>query len=222
MRQMKKKKKAICICRPANGPLTETPCLRSSKQSLQYFPSVMFLKKFKSRLGRHSKSSKIDSAGTEELHNQPAVARPSPAPLASAGSVDGLCTRPDDERPNEIPSPPNLWQTAFSQLEDDKKRLLTIGLTNEKNVHWDKDTASLNVENALNGVIDTVQEQFEIRRLKNDNRLHKVAKQILEAALNIRQSIGAVVACDSTGHASTAWSIVSLGLMVCGVYMMTT
>lgn len=181
----------------------------------------MFLKKFKSRLGRQSRPSEIDSAGTEELHNQPAVASPSPAPSASAGPVEGPRTRSADERPNETPAPPNLWQTAFSQLEDNKKRLLTIGLANEKNVHCNKDMTSLNIEDALNGVIDTVQDQCEIRRLKNDNRLHKVAKQILESVLTLQKSIGASVACDPTGHASTAWSIVSLGLMVCGVYMTT-
>lgn len=218
---MRQIKKAISICRPANDLLTETPCLHSFKQPAQHFPSVMFLKEFRSRLGRHSKPGKINSAGTEEIHNQPAVTSPSPAPSASAGPVEGLRTRSGDERPNETPCPPNLWQAAFSQLEDDKQRLLTIGLPNEKNAHCGRDTTSLNIENALNGVIETVQKQCEMRRLKSDNRLHKVARHILDAALILRNNIGAVVACDPTGHASPAWSIVSLGLMVCGVYMTT-
>lgn len=179
-----------------------------------------FLKAFETRLRRHSKPSKIDSDGTEELHNQPTLDSPSPAPPASAISVEWPYTRPNDERPKETPFPPNLWQAAFSQLEDDKKRLLTTGLPTE-NVNRGSDTAPPNIEIALDTVIETVQEQYEIRRLKNDNGLYKMAKQIFEAASSLRQSISAVVACDPTGHASTAWSIVSVGLMVCGTLMTT-
>lgn len=174
-------------------------------------------KKFKHSLRRHLKPSKIGSAGAEELHDQPTLASPSPALPASAIPVEGPHTRPNDGEPGEISFPPNLWQAAFSQLKDPgKQHLLMAGLPIE-NVHRAGDTTSPKIEIALHSVIETVQEQYEIRSLKNDNRLYKTAKQILDAALSLRQSISAVVACDPTGHASTAWSIVSLGLMVCGL-----
>lgn len=220
--------KAIFVCCPAksnNDLLTETPCLTmlpvSLSQSVQHFPSMMSpsaFEKFNRRLRRHLKPSKIGSTGAEKLHDLPTLATPSPALPASANPVEGPHTRPNDERPNETPFPPNLWQAAFSQLKEDKQLLLRTGLTNES-VHCDRDTTSPKIEIALHSVIETVQEQYETRSLKNDNRLYKTAKQILDAALSLQQSISAVVACDPTGHVSTAWSIVSLGLMVCGVHM---
>ena len=174
-------------------------------------------KKLKTHLRRHKKHSKIDDAGTEELHDQSILATPSPALPASANPIKPY-TRRNDEKPSETPFPPDLWQAAFSQLEKDKQLLLRTRLTNESD-HCDNYTTSPNIEIALDCVIETVRQQYETRSLKSDNRLYKTAKQILDAALGLRQSISAVVACDPTGHAFTAWSIMSLGLMVCVVHI---
>lgn len=188
--------------------------------------SYRFFKKVKSGFKRQSKPSEVGSAGTEEAPNKsvlgalsPAPSEPSSLPVSStqsAPSASGIPT--DDETPHEqkpVQKHPslNVWQDAFSQLDTDKQNLLLLGLEKEGKDH-DKEMTSAKIEIALQSVIETVQQQHEIRTLKNDNKVHKAAKEILGAASSLREVIGAAVACDPTGHASTAWTIISLGLKV--------
>lgn len=186
-----------------------------------------FFEKFKRRL----KPSETGSAGTEEVPNHSAQATLSPAssepsssepsskpvlPIQSAPSTSVLPAYdeiPHDQKPVQKDPPLNIWQDAFNQLDTDKQNLLMLGLGKEEKDH-DKDMTSAKIELALQSVIETVQQQHEIRTLKNDNKVHKAASEILSAASSLREVIGAAVACDPTGHASTAWTVISLGLKV--------
>ncbi|OJJ29741.1 hypothetical protein ASPWEDRAFT_32979 [Aspergillus wentii DTO 134E9] len=161
---------------------------------------------------RRSKPGK--EGATEKLHpSQPGSQSPSPSVTVSANSVR------DSDKPNTKPEeeyhPPDLWQAAYDQLEEDKRLILEIGHP-DINVSNEDDAASSKLEVILGGVIETVQKQHEIRELKRENstQVRKHAGTILNAAFILQDSISKVVGCDPTGHASTAWAVVSLGLMM--------
>lgn len=72
------------------------------------------------------------------------------------------------------------------------------------------------VYKTLDEVIQTVKAQYQIRMSKReDSKLRDAANKILTATLSCKDIISAIVALDPTGHASSAWTVVSLGLTVC-------
>ncbi|PYI03550.1 WD40 repeat-like protein [Aspergillus sclerotiicarbonarius CBS 121057] len=107
---------------------------------------------------------------------------------------------------------PSLWQGAFSRLPLEDQRVLMPDSTTHA-IGQDPKVSST-MEDVLKGVINTVRAQHEIRSLKNDNCLQEGARKILNAALAAQGSISALVACDPTGHASSAWTVISLGLKI--------
>lgn len=111
--------------------------------------------------------------------------------------------------------PPNIWQAAFDQLDEKQKRnLMTNKSTSDTSGNDEAPTSD--IESVLDTVIDTVKKQHEIRRLKREDRwLGDGPQKVLSAVLALQANISAVVACDPTGHASSAWTVVSLGLTVC-------
>lgn len=206
-------------------------------QYLQYSTrDVSFrLTKVTRRFKRHFRPG-----GAKELHDEPPPVILSPAQPTSTDSVDksdtspgdvnldGISpddtspgdtnpdnTSPEDGGPGEINLSRGLWQAAFGQLKDPgRKQLLTIQL---EDIRHEK--VQPTYITALDSVIGTVQNQYKTRSLKDDKKIGKAAKQILNAALGIQQYVNAIVACDPSGYASTAWSVVSLGFMVCGLLM---
>lgn len=117
--------------------------------------------------------------------------------------------------------PEDLWQAAFDQL-DKKERLIlqqgnTSALTNQNGENHSGTTG------LVNEVIEKTKEQYEeyLRggiKIKNstgeDIDLRKVSRNIIDAALSFKEIISAVVSFDPTGHAASAWAVVSLGLTV--------
>ncbi|GKZ39891.1 hypothetical protein AbraIFM66950_001488, partial [Aspergillus brasiliensis] len=107
---------------------------------------------------------------------------------------------------------PGLWEEAFSQLER-KDQLVLMSNSSSDATDNDKLTSS-GLEAALGKVIETVKTQCEIRKLKNDTHIKEGSRKILNAALALQSNISALVACDPTGHASSAWAVISLGLTI--------
>lgn len=178
--------------------------------------SSFHFKKVTHRLKRYFRPGETGRSEADELHNKPTPANPSPAQPASATEVTmtPITPTPGDGATGEIKISRDLWQIAFDQLKDPGRRdLLTAQLQGIR--HAEEQPT---YKTALDSVIETVQDQYEIRNLKNDKKIRKAAKQILNATLGIQQYANAIVPCDSSGYAYTAWSVVSLGFMVCGLF----
>jgi hypothetical protein len=93
----------------------------------------------------------------------------------------------------------NLWEAAYSQLDHDEKVRLTQTLAgNERSL-----------QNILQDMTDSAREKST-----EMCQTQKLASSILGAVLSVQKLVGALAACDPTGHAACAWSIVSVGLQV--------
>lgn len=109
----------------------------------------------------------------------------------------------------------DLWKSAFDLLSREERNALQTNLVSSST------TAT------LNDVIETTREKYEIYQEKGGIRIRKstgeevnirkISKKIINATLSFKEVISAGVACDPTGHAASAWAIVSLGLTVCVV-----
>ncbi|OGM50248.1 hypothetical protein ABOM_001042 [Aspergillus bombycis] len=121
-------------------------------------------------------------------------------------------TPADDEAIDRSDKPGNadLWQRAFDELNAALKRQL----------HEDE---AKSPENTIKEVIDKTRENFEEYqngglKFKKHNgeevNVRDVAKKILNSAIHYSEIIKGIAAFDPTNHASSAWTIVSLGLMM--------
>ncbi|KAB8230209.1 WD40 repeat domain-containing protein [Aspergillus alliaceus] len=63
---------------------------------------------------------------------------------------------------------------------------------------------------ALSGVVETVKIQYEIDQEKS--KIREPAQKIVKAVLSFQDFIKAAVAFDPTGHATSVWAVISLGL----------
>lgn len=115
------------------------------------------------------------------------------------------------EENSPTPNNPGLWEEAFSQLEYNDQVAL---ISNPTNATDNDEPTSSGLEDVLDKVIETVKTQSEIRKLKCDTRISEGARTILNAALALQSNISALVASDPTGHASSVWAVISLGLTV--------
>lgn len=111
------------------------------------------------------------------------------------------------------PPSQDLWKSAFDLLSREEQNALRTSLV------------SSSTTDALNNVIETTKEKYEIYQEKGGIRIRKstgeeisirkISKKIINATISFQEVISAGVACDPTGHAASAWAIVSLGLTVC-------
>ncbi|GLA12591.1 hypothetical protein AnigIFM62618_008538 [Aspergillus niger] len=115
------------------------------------------------------------------------------------------------EENSPTPNNPGLWEEAFGQLEYNDQVAL---MSNPTNATDNNEPTSSGLEDVLDKVIETVKTQSEIRKLKSDTRISEGARAILNAALALQSNISALVASDPTGHASSAWAVISLGLTI--------
>ncbi|KAE8310624.1 hypothetical protein BDV41DRAFT_590271 [Aspergillus transmontanensis] len=108
----------------------------------------------------------------------------------------------------EKPATRDLWKEAFESLPDDRKKYLKV-----------KDGCS--TVDAIDDVISATKQKYEDwkneglkirRRDGNDLNVRDSVENILSYALQAKDLISKAVSFDPTGHASSAWSIVSLGL----------
>ncbi|KAL4747489.1 hypothetical protein BDW72DRAFT_196701 [Aspergillus terricola var. indicus] len=65
---------------------------------------------------------------------------------------------------------------------------------------------------ALSGVVETVKLQYQIDQ--ESSKIKEPAQNIVRAVLNFQDFIQKAVAIDPTGHATSVWAIVSLGLIM--------
>ncbi|OJI81247.1 hypothetical protein ASPTUDRAFT_58544 [Aspergillus tubingensis CBS 134.48] len=106
----------------------------------------------------------------------------------------------------------NLWQEAYKSL-DEKQRQNINPVEVHKQSSDNHDVDANPARKTLDDVIQTVKAQYEIRMSKRgDTQLRDAASKILTATLSCKDIISAIVAFDPTGHASSAWTVVSLGL----------
>ncbi|KAJ5995824.1 hypothetical protein N7481_002801 [Penicillium waksmanii] len=101
-----------------------------------------------------------------------------------------------------------LWDMAFSSLDDDTKALLDPGDT-------------INPEDAIERVKKDIEEKYEeykkgglqIRKRNGSSfNFRDATSRILSAVLKAKPIFSSVASLDPTGHASSAWTIISLGL----------
>ncbi|GLA56770.1 hypothetical protein AtubIFM54640_000429 [Aspergillus tubingensis] len=106
----------------------------------------------------------------------------------------------------------NLWQEAYNTLDEKQRQNIKPLKENDQNGDNHDDDATP-VRKTLDDVIETVKAQYEIRMSRGgDSRLRDAASKILTATLSCKDIISAIVAFDPTAHASSAWTVVSLGL----------
>ncbi|KAB8076271.1 WD40-repeat-containing domain protein [Aspergillus leporis] len=105
--------------------------------------------------------------------------------------------------------PLDLWKTAYDQLDDEERRILsTIQIPTNPN----KKGKNSQVNVLISQVISITEEQYEKYQQKADGKLRESSQKIINAALSFKDIIGAIAASDPTNHAASAWTIVSLGL----------
>ncbi|KAF9883980.1 hypothetical protein FE257_002421 [Aspergillus nanangensis] len=125
------------------------------------------------------------------------------------------------ETPENPPPPEDLWQSAYDRLGPKEQRVLSATtmptqaetMSNEKSP-----TAAI-----IDQVIQTTEEQYEkyqsktlkIRRAGGEDiDLRNFSHKMINAALSFKHVVDAVVSLDPTGHAASAWTVVSLGLTI--------
>ncbi|KAJ5895331.1 hypothetical protein N7495_007022 [Penicillium taxi] len=129
---------------------------------------------------------------------------------------------PDENSKSQLQSedpvaPQDLWQCAFSQLDQKDRDIL------KHNPGWtNRGEGRSPVIDEINNVIKTTEKKYKEYKEKSGIPIHwlteeeidlrKVAGKIIDAALSFKGVIDAGVACDPTGHATSAWAVVSLGL----------
>lgn len=111
----------------------------------------------------------------------------------------------------------DLWQIAYEALSDsDRQTLLAVRQLIRTDDH-DGHTKTLGI---VDEVIRLTKEQYEnyqkggikIKQGEKDINFRHVAHKILDATLSFKDIVNAIVMFDPTGHAASAWTIVSLGL----------
>ncbi|KAF5864248.1 hypothetical protein ETB97_008245 [Aspergillus alliaceus] len=113
------------------------------------------------------------------------------------------------------PTKPDLWQRAFDELEPEKQQLIKSIPVPKYNKTIEYSDANMNPNTirrlkALSGVVETVKIQYEIDQEKS--KIREPAQKIIKAVLSFQDFIKAAVAFDPTGHATSVWAVVSLGL----------
>lgn len=95
--------------------------------------------------------------------------------------------------------PHNLWRAAYSRLDLSEQAQFTCVLQ----------TQGSSLQEILQKLADSAKEKSiegsETRQFTN---------RVLGAALSTEKLVTALTACDPTGHAACAWSVVFLGLTV--------
>ncbi|RJE22558.1 wd40 domain protein [Aspergillus sclerotialis] len=150
----------------------------------------------------------------QTTHSSPAYA-PTPS-LSDQLNVVGK-TFPDNSEA------PDHWQIAYNKLNESERRYLsTVQLTAQRPYGNNNETrSSSGTERILDEVVQITQKQYQeykkggLKIQKSDGEhvnLRDIAQKILKSTLSFKNVITNIVAFDPTGHASSAWGVVSLGL----------
>ncbi|CAG8412259.1 unnamed protein product [Penicillium salamii] len=113
---------------------------------------------------------------------------------------------------NEKEDPRDLWHAAFEKL-DEKQKCVLMSNPSEPDEAKSEDVTGRDIKITLDQVVEIVNRQNEIGKVKGEKRwLNGVAQKVLGSVLALQSNVSAIVACDPTGHASSAWAVISLGL----------
>jgi hypothetical protein len=104
-----------------------------------------------------------------------------------------------------------LWQTAYDQLDEEKRRILSTVRVTANPIDKENRTRT---EVLIGEVIHLTKEQYEEFQQNGNGKFRTSSRKIINAALSFKDIIGAAAAFDPTQHAASAWAIVSLGLTV--------
>ncbi|PIG89317.1 hypothetical protein AARAC_011037 [Aspergillus arachidicola] len=124
-------------------------------------------------------------------------------PVSKTAPADEKAVERSDKTGNA-----DLWQRAFDELNEELKGRL-------------REDEAMSPANAIKEVIDRTKESFEayqnggLKFKKYDGKevnARDVAKKILNSAIHCSDIIKGIAAFDPSNHASSAWTIVSLGL----------
>lgn len=145
--------------------------------------------------------------------------------------ADTLSSAHDTDKPqkqskqNGDAGPNDLWQVAYNRLSDKDQEILSPNrvATQSSHVVDDRENHVKTLE-MVDDVVRLTEKQYEeyrkgglkIKRGSGEEEinLRDIAQRILDAALSFKDIVKSIVAFDPTGHASSAWAIVSLGLTV--------
>ncbi|KAE8334733.1 hypothetical protein BDV24DRAFT_172015 [Aspergillus arachidicola] len=103
--------------------------------------------------------------------------------------------------------PLDLWKTAYGQLDEEDRRILSEVQVTASSIHQEDQPRDL-----IEEVIRLTTEQYEQYQQEATGKLRTSSRKIINAALSFKDIIGAVATFDPTQHAASAWAIVSLGL----------
>ncbi|PYH49811.1 uncharacterized protein BP01DRAFT_6876 [Aspergillus saccharolyticus JOP 1030-1] len=136
-----------------------------------------------------------------------------PRPVRLISRSSSSVSVPKPRRASALHQKCGLWQRAEEQLNAESRKLLLIDTRN----------ATGSIEDVLRKIVDEITIKYEeyqkggLTIRKRGATAERVdirgsAKKVLVCVLQAQELIKAVAAFDPTGHASTAWSIVSFGL----------
>ncbi|KAJ6032534.1 WD40-repeat-containing domain protein [Penicillium herquei] len=139
--------------------------------------------------------------------------------LPSSEPKPVISAQPPGKGEPTVPEPKNLWDAAFDMLSESDQQVLQSNQVSVLLSNQPSDSPP-EVQDILNNVIEATKSRYEkykfgawkLKYSSGDIELRDSALKIVNAALAFKDVIGAAVAFDPTGHASTAWSIVSIGL----------
>ncbi|KAJ5647182.1 hypothetical protein N7490_003554 [Penicillium lividum] len=174
------------------------------------------------RKRRHTKANH----SKRQAHTDHTSVTPEPVHLAPINTepVTPVPTTPGETlkaqpQPIDPSTPQDLWQCAFEQLDQKDQDVLRSG---HQSVSKERDEIDFRPKNIVEQVIESTENMYHEYqqeggiKVKNpmgeDVELRKVAEKILNAAISVQNVINKGVACDPTGHAASAWALVSLGL----------
>lgn len=121
----------------------------------------------------------------------------------------------------------DLWQVAYEseKLSDKDRQNLSLTQATTESFCVDGHDHRVKTVQLIDEVVRLTEKQYENYRKggwnisqgagKEDIKLRDVGQRILDATLSFKDIISKVAVFDPTGHALSAWGIVSLGLTVC-------
>ena len=133
----------------------------------------------------------------------------------TVGETSEAQSQPEDPFMQE-----DLWQCAFDQLDQKDQSILRSEHDPATNSDENRPQVIDEIEQVIEitkGNYEKYQERGGIKISRSTGEvvdLRKLAKKIIDAALDFQTVISKGVACDATGYAASAWAVVSLGLTV--------
>lgn len=183
---------------------------KSTDETPQVFESHAQFARSQSALPLHT--TVVPATGVDSPHDEilPDLQQ-GPLPCGAAAPDLPVANRPQEAVSGDAKHTRDLWEEAFTKLDEDKKSLLAKiakpqGSTVVEQV----------AEQTKKSYIEREEKGWKIARGKGkpDIKLRAAFKETLFDVLKVKQLLSAGIAFDPTGHASAAWTIVSLGLQM--------